>query len=62
MTRTQSRSGSSSERAVRLADAACELAGELNRRGVLRLASRHLWRERQREAAELGYLDLGDGE
>jgi hypothetical protein len=53
--------GSASERALRLANAVCGLTGEPNHRGVLRLASRYLWRGRQREAAELGYLDLGDG-
>lgn len=66
MTRTRlqarPRSDSASGRAVRLSDAVCDLTGERDRRGVLRLAGRHLRRERRREVVELGYLDLGDGD
>jgi hypothetical protein len=53
-------SDSNSERAILLADMCRHLVGEVNRRGLQRLASRYLWRERQLEAAALGYLDLGE--
>jgi hypothetical protein len=49
-----------SAHAVDLADTVCHLTGEQNRRGVLRLAGQYFRQRRQREAAHLGYLDLGE--
>lgn len=53
---------SQSERVAGIAEILCKLTGERNRRGVQQLVSRWLWRERQREAADLGYADLGGSE